>query len=702
MTSDLAPGMNSMPKFIRSSICHGCHEIDLRSDFPSILLAELQRSHPEGWGYLKRVINKDHSVPKIEINKTFCSPFPPQKGEMSSDAFDFLTAYRNELDLAFEILKTRPDWSPIWVHVSEDTSKSGPRGTFMFHVAKHGQNVVVSETVNFLNRENLCVVELAVHDAIILRCEDPHSLLQEINNRMKDYGFPHSQFVYKGQLVFNEMERPLNLCVDRPPNTQLLFQVLSEAQTKRYVRLSGVACLYRKINDWTIVKTGKDVHELLSNVHIDNCSRCDANTAKVFEQLGTTKGKALNFPRFPLLHENDIHRGYTALKDAWIDWDAETINSYPVPAKGYILHYYDQNCPVPLSGRVAVPLSEVVTETPSFDNVFTYQWGPDKELIDYVQVFLGRLRYPIGKWDSFQSFLYFYGSSQSGKSTVLSVVAKCWFPPEKVRSWSKEGTFGLEGALNSWLVMHDEVVPDARDESVIPGLSRDNFNTMTAGGPVTVARKHAVAENVFWSTPGFAVSNYTFPLLLADVEGEIFRRLVAFHFPKSVDANTRDHNLERKLESEALLFQIKCCLKYRLACTVWRDPHDPAWVPGIVKTWNGRAQNDTNLCARFLAQREWHSIVEYSKGDSVSYVKFMQLLGEWRSETRQPFSTLPKKPKVVRTLKEFNFEFKNVTHTTEEGKRTSIDKIINMKLVDTSRPVVDGDSICFKRQRIQY
>ena len=109
--------------------------------------------------------------------------------------------------------------------------------------------------------------------------------------------------------------------------------------------------------------------------------------------------------------------------------------------------------------------------------------------MDYVQVFLGRLFFPIGKFDSWQSFLYFYGSSQSGKSTILSIVSQFWFPPEKVRSWSKEGTFGLEGALNSWLVMHDEVIPDARDDSSIPGLSRDAFNTIGYVDPHALVRE---------------------------------------------------------------------------------------------------------------------------------------------------------------------------------------------------------------------
>lgn len=671
--------LNFMSKFVRSCLCHGSREFDLRTDAPAVLLAEVERSHVDGWELLKRVVRKDYTAPKADVNALLCSMLKPKRGDLSEIDYDFLCSFKKELDTAFEILRSRSDWSPIWAHVSENTTKPNPRGTFLFFVMKHGQNVVISETVNYIHKEKLGSVQLTVHDAIILTVKEPESVLKAINERMAGYGFPHSLFVDKGPISYDEKERPLNLCVDRPPNTQLLFQVLGEAQEKQYVRLTGSTCLYRLINPWTVAKTGQDIQQFISNVHIDNMSRCDANTNKLFDQLGSVPGKGVNFPRFPLLSEKDIHRGKTALTDSWIDWDEKTINAYPVPGGGYCLHYYDQPSPIPLIGRKIAPFTEVKAETPTFDSVFRYQWGQDQAVMDYVQVFLGRLFFPIGKFDSWQSFLYFYGSSQSGKSTVLSIVSQFWFPPEKVRSWSKEGTFGLEGALNSWLVMHDEVIPDARDDSSIPGLSRDAFNTMTAGGPVTIAKKFQVAQSVKWDAPGFAVSNYTFPLLLQDVEGEITRRVVALYFPHSVDAKTRDHFLEEKLGSEALLFQIKCCLQYRAACTVWQDPQDSTWVPEVVKTWIERAQNDTNLCARFIQQTEWRQFVEFEAGESVSYIEFTQLLGEWRQETKQPFSSIPKKPKILKTLEMFGYKVKNVKIGGKDS-RTSTDRIFNMKI----------------------
>ena len=107
-----------MSKFLRSCMCHGAREFDLRTDAPAILLAEVERSNPEGFDCLRRVVRKEHTAPKEQVNALLCSQHHPNRGGLDESDYNFLCEFKEELDRAFEILRSRSDWSPIWAHVS--------------------------------------------------------------------------------------------------------------------------------------------------------------------------------------------------------------------------------------------------------------------------------------------------------------------------------------------------------------------------------------------------------------------------------------------------------------------------------------------------------------------------------------------------------------------------------------------------------
>ena len=194
-------------------------------------------------------------------------------------------------------------------------------------------------------------------------------------------------------------------------------------------------------------------------------------------------------------------------------------------------------------------------DTPMFDSLVKYQLG-DCDVYTYFLAFIGRLFYQVKKFDNYNIVPMIKGDTGTGKSTVLTVVKKMFYPGAVgTLNSNNEATFGLEAKYDKELLIAHEIGDRFTDR-----LSSDLFKQMVCGEDISVPRKNKHAIDVTWEVPMFLCSNIH--LSYADTQGSISRRLAIFKFDRHV--HNKDISLETKIiESELPAIIAKCLLAYK-------------------------------------------------------------------------------------------------------------------------------------------
>lgn len=194
--------------------------------------------------------------------------------------------------------------------------------------------------------------------------------------------------------------------------------------------------------------------------------------------------------------------------------------------------------------------------TPNFQSILTYQGFDDDGIAFWMYVMVGRLLYEVGEMDNWQVIPFLKGMAGSGKSTILLNVCKLLFDDADIGVLSNniERKFGLWGFCNKKLFIAPEIKTDLH-------LDQAEFQSLVSGDAMQVAQKHMQSETISWKVPGILAGNEV--PAWKDASGSITRRIVLFHFAKSVtDVDTQ---LGVKLRNEMPILLIKCNKAYRKA-----------------------------------------------------------------------------------------------------------------------------------------
>lgn len=201
-------------------------------------------------------------------------------------------------------------------------------------------------------------------------------------------------------------------------------------------------------------------------------------------------------------------------------------------------------------------------DTPLFDRIFRYQLETDDpdsstDVYTYLLGLIGRLFYPVGEFDSFDVMPFVVGDTNTGKSTLVDIVAAMFAPGSVgVVDSSHETIFGLQSMHEKELIVSPEI-PD----NMAQQLASDKFKKMVCGEMVAVPIKHAVAETVKWRVPMLMCGN-DYPRY-RDERGSVSKRLAIFSFTRYVA--TQDSSLKHRILTEELSrLVVKCLLAYRL------------------------------------------------------------------------------------------------------------------------------------------
>ena len=199
--------------------------------------------------------------------------------------------------------------------------------------------------------------------------------------------------------------------------------------------------------------------------------------------------------------------------------------------------------------------------TPLFYRIFYYQLetgDPDEsaDVYIYLRGLIGHLFYPVGKFDSFDVMPFVVGDTNTGKSTLLDIVAAMFAPGiVGVMDSSHESIFGLQSMQDK-----EPIVSPEMTDNMAQQLASDKLKKMVCGDIVAIPIKHAVTETVKWRVLMLMCGNDS--PRYHDERGFVFKRLAIFSFTLYVA--TQDSSLKHRILAEALSrLAVKGLLDYR-------------------------------------------------------------------------------------------------------------------------------------------
>lgn len=241
--------------------------------------------------------------------------------------------------------------------------------------------------------------------------------------------------------------------------------------------------------------------------------------------------------------------------------------------------------------------------------------GPD--VIEWAYVFLGRLLYEVNQRDCWQVMPMFVGRAGTGKSLILSTVAKFFDEADvAVVANDQQKGFGLETVYDKYMWMVKEVKHDF-------AIDQAQLQSMITGEEMSIMRKNQTALQVVWKAPGILAGNEIADW--QDNSGSMSRRMVLFRFTRKVINS--DPNMAERLRRELPALMHKCNRAYANAvksygsCDIWaKDPEYMTWAkskaPG--EAWVGSKtvlpsyfhknkeslKQQTHLMENFLANKD--------------------------------------------------------------------------------------------------
>lgn len=192
--------------------------------------------------------------------------------------------------------------------------------------------------------------------------------------------------------------------------------------------------------------------------------------------------------------------------------------------------------------------------TPHIQHILDFQKF-DREVSEWMYAFLGRLCFDVNELDGWQVIPFLKGLAGTGKSTIVTKVAKNFYEAEDVKTMSNniEKKFGLSSIMDAYLFLAPEVKGDI-------ALDQAEFQSCISGEDVSVAVKNHQARSGNWKVPGIMAGNEV--PNWRDNSGSILRRIVTFGFDSFVNQDQVDTQLGKKLVDEVGITLVKCLRAY--------------------------------------------------------------------------------------------------------------------------------------------
>ena len=234
--------------------------------------------------------------------------------------------------------------------------------------------------------------------------------------------------------------------------------------------------------------------------------------------------------------------------------------------------------------------------TPYMQCVLDYQRF-DESVCRWLYVFMGRLCYDVNEMDGWQIIPFLKGIAQSGKSTLITKVARKFYECEDVATLSNniEKKFGLQSIYKGFMFISPEIKGDLQ-------LEQAEFQSLVSGEDLSVARKCETAISVQWKTPGILGGNEV--PNWKDNSGSILRRLATVNFGRQIAPDVADPHLDDKLELELPSILCKCLRAYLDYAHKYSDKDIWNILPAYFKQVQNQIATVTNALQHFLCSEK--------------------------------------------------------------------------------------------------
>lgn len=200
---------------------------------------------------------------------------------------------------------------------------------------------------------------------------------------------------------------------------------------------------------------------------------------------------------------------------------------------------------------------DIVLPTPAIDAIFeTQEWNAAEQQL--LLAMLGRMAYPVGLFDKWQTALFLTGVGGSGKTTLTNACAHSMYETCQIGYISNtiEKNFPFESLTKVNMVIAADI-----DESLMTNLSQTDLHKIINGEEVEINVKHGGRTTLQWHAPLCLVANVV--PNWQDDQGQMSRRIVYFDFSKKPPR--ADTSLEEMIKDpmQKTMLLLKLCKTYR-------------------------------------------------------------------------------------------------------------------------------------------
>ena len=232
-------------------------------------------------------------------------------------------------------------------------------------------------------------------------------------------------------------------------------------------------------------------------------------------------------------------------------------------------------------------------DVPGYDAILRSQnFSPD--MIKWLDVFLGRLLHPVGKYDAWEKLLIIKGWAATGKSTIARAITLLFgasnvgnIPANCEEQWA------LASVFNKKIWMCTELNAGWRFPTPV-------LKSVVSGEVVPIHVKHKTAVDVTWRLPGLAVGNEEPVSWVNDPLNALYRRIVPFPF--DVSPKTQDPSLAKTFMNNLPRFLVRISRRYRDAVRLVGENPVDAYLPERLKQARQRFLENTQPIVKFLKE----------------------------------------------------------------------------------------------------
>jgi len=519
-----------------------------------------------------------------ELKKLFLKILHGGGLDRHSSQIPLLIEFEAAVKHIIEMLSGHPTYNAMFEAIEADPKKSNVSGSFISHVWQKAENEVI-----------VCLKEFLEEDGYRIGCLAFDGLLVELGGDDIDADLLaaaedhiESETGYRVTLVVKP-STPTASDWEKFLGPKALQKILSNAARCTYlIEYAGqLQCLKRM--DGRVFRP----HKTIPGVYCQGEEDFEFVNSALRGAHGVISSKVLlewfagtDSVRFPLLTRAKMANEKISFQNAVFDIDTLSITSWD-ELKGeppFTEHFFDSK----------INDQTHLQPTPLWCRILNHQM--DLECKDLAEVLIGRLFYPVGKYDNWQVCPFYLGDACTGKSTILDLI-QGMFPRGSVGclTANKEAIFGLESLISKRLVQAPDVPLKMK-----PILDQTIFQSMVSGEAVSVARKNlkALADRA-WTVPLIFAGN-AFPEDYNDASGSISRRFVVFKFLNLV--TDRDAHLKRKiLETELVTILLRCIRAYRAKVVEIGSREFWDCVPRTLLKEREAVKKESNYLQRFLA-----------------------------------------------------------------------------------------------------